>query len=98
LRINAKAAVKAEFGDYARQLAALDDPYFKSRAQDLEDVSMQLLRCLRGQKTSGAHILIQPSAIVSDDLAQSYTFQFKKDPWYLHCPGRPNLAYGHPGS
>lgn len=78
-KLNAEAAVKMQFEEYARMLADLDDPYLKARSQDLEDVGMRVLRCLRGHADIADDMLIKPSVIVADDLTPSDTIQFNKE-------------------
>ena len=78
-KLNAEYAVKAEFDTYAAALAELDDPYLRARAQDLEDVSMQLIRSLQGQESDGSGLLTRPSVIIAEDLTPSDTIQFDKD-------------------
>lgn len=78
-KLNAEYAVKAEFDTYAAALAELDDPYLRARAQDLEDVSMQVIRSLQGQESDGSGLLTRPSVIIAEDLTPSDTIQFDKD-------------------
>jgi phosphoenolpyruvate-protein phosphotransferase len=77
--LNAEAAVKTKFDEFSQALAGLDDPYLKARAQDLDDVSNRVLRCLQGQMDSSHALLHQPGIIVADDLTPSDTIQFDKD-------------------
>jgi phosphoenolpyruvate-protein phosphotransferase len=77
--LNAEAAVKTKFDEFSQALASLDDPYLKARAQDLDDVSNRVLRCLQGHMDSSHALLHQPGIIVADDLTPSDTIQFDKD-------------------
>jgi phosphoenolpyruvate-protein phosphotransferase len=77
--VNAEAAVKMNYDEFAEALAGLDDPYFQARAQDLQDVANRILRCLQGQEDGDEALLTRPSIIVADDLTPSDTVQFDKE-------------------
>ncbi len=76
--VSAEMAVKTTFDEAATMLSALDDPYFKARSQDVQDVSAQLLRCLQEYGNQDSFVLAYPSIIVADDLTPSDTVQFEK--------------------
>ncbi len=78
-KMNSEAAVKQKFDGFAKALAELDDPYFKARAQDIDDVANRLLRCLQGNIEVSSYVLTHPVIIFADDLAPSDTIQFDKD-------------------
>ncbi len=92
-KMNSEAAVKMKFDEFASALASLDDPYFKARAQDVNDVANRLLRCLQGHVDDSSHILTHPVIIFADDLAPSDTIQFDKDKILGMC-----IAKGGPTS
>jgi phosphoenolpyruvate-protein phosphotransferase len=77
--LNAEAAVKNSFDHTVTLLAEVDDPYFKARVQDLQDVANRLLRCLQGGGELDTTLLTHAAIIVADDLTPSDTVQFDKD-------------------
>jgi len=76
-KINAEAAVAETAEGFARQMLALEDEYFKARAQDIRDVSRRILYCLNGISLD-QYNLSQPSVILADDLTPSDTIQFER--------------------
>ncbi len=76
--LNAEAAVKNVFDEFAHELSQIQDDYLAARAQDLEDVSHRLLRCLQGEGDLETDLLTHPSIIVAEDLTPSDTVQFDK--------------------
>ena len=76
-KINAEAAVAETAEGFAQQMLALEDEYFKARAQDIRDVSRRILYCLNGISLD-QYKLSQPSVILADDLTPSDTIQFER--------------------
>lgn len=76
--LNAEAAVHDGFEHYAQALEALDEEYFRARAQDVRDVQRRVLRCLAGQTESTA-ALTRPAVILADDLTPSDTMSFERE-------------------
>ena len=76
-RINAEAAVAETAEGFAQQMLALEDDYFKARAQDIRDVSRRILYCLNGISLDQFQ-LSQPSIILAEDLTPSDTIQFER--------------------
>ena len=76
-KINAEAAVAETAEGFAQQMLALEDEYFKARAQDIRDVSRRILYCLNGISLD-QYNLSQPSVILADDLTPSDTIQFER--------------------
>ena len=58
-------------------MLALEDDYFKARAQDIRDVSRRILYCLNGISLDQFQ-LSQPSIILAEDLTPSDTIQFER--------------------
>lgn len=80
--LNAEAAVHDGFEHYAQALEALEEEYFKARAQDVRDVQRRVLRCLAGQTESTSALtsaLTRPAVIIADDLTPSDTMSFERD-------------------
>ncbi len=75
--LNAEAAVDDAAGNFEKLLLALDDPYFRERAQDIRDVAGQLIASLMGVEASGKGP-VQPAIVISEDLSPSDTIQFDK--------------------
>lgn len=75
--INAEAAVAEVAEGFAQQMLALEDDYFKARAQDIRDVSRRILYCLNGISLDQFKLL-QPSIILAEDLTPSDTIQFER--------------------
>ncbi len=79
--LNAEAAVHDAFEHYAEALEALNEEYFKARAQDVRDVQRRVLRCLAGQTESTSALtsaLTRPAIIIADDLTPSDTMGFER--------------------
>ena len=78
-RLNAEAAVR-KTADHARQqFARMNDPYFRERVRDLDDVERRLLKILTGFAGNPHLELKQPSIVVADDLTPSETVQLPRD-------------------
>ena len=58
-------------------MLALEDDYFRARAQDIRDVSRRILYCLNGISLDQFK-LTQPSVILAEDLTPSDTIQFER--------------------
>jgi phosphoenolpyruvate-protein phosphotransferase len=87
-RLNAEAAVHDAFEHYAQTLAAMEDPYFRARAQDVRDVRARVLRCLHPNSVSLETTLTSPAIIVADDLTPSDTLQFERANILGFCTAR----------
>lgn len=78
-RVNAESAVRRAV-NHARQLfARMNDPYFKERVRDLDDVELRLLKALLGCAANPLQGLREPSIIVADDLTPSETAQMPRE-------------------
>lgn len=69
----AEAAVAEAGREVAAILAGLDDPYFRERAKDMQDIGGRLLRLLAGHGDSGLPTLTAPAIVVASDLLPSQT-------------------------
>lgn len=78
-RLNAEAAVRRTANGARRQFERMNDPYFRERVRDLDDIERRILKSLTGF-SSGAHIeLHTPSIIIADDLTPSETVQLPRE-------------------
>ena len=78
-RLNAEAAVRKTANGARQQFERMNDPYFRERVRDLDDIERRVLKALTGF-SSGAHIEIRtPSIVVADDLTPSETVQLPRE-------------------
>ena len=78
-RLNAEAAVRRTANGARRQFERMNDPYFRERVRDLDDIERRILKSLTGF-SSGAHIELRtPSIIIADDLTPSETVQLPRE-------------------
>lgn len=78
-RVNAESAVRRIYTDARARFERMNDPYFRERVRDLDDLERRLLSALTG---FGDHVRFQiktPSIIVADDLTPSETVQLPRD-------------------
>jgi phosphoenolpyruvate-protein phosphotransferase len=76
--VPADRAVAQSLEPFAAMLRASDDPVFRARAADVDDVSAQVARALHGVDEVPA-APDQPSILVADDLAPSQTARLDRD-------------------
>ncbi len=77
-KINAEAATKAVVDQFYAMFDAMDDPYFKGRAADIQDVGDRLMRNLMGIEIMDISHLDEDAVIVAEDLAPSDTATMDK--------------------
>ena len=78
-RVNAEAAVRRTAANARRQFERMNDPYFRERVRDLDDVERRLLKALTGFGGNPHLELKAPSIVVSDDLTPSETVQLPRE-------------------
>lgn len=76
---NAEAAVRKVFAMHRSQFARMNDPYFRERVRDLDDVERRLIKALVGYASNPLLELKSPSIIVADDLTPSETVQLPRE-------------------
>jgi phosphotransferase system enzyme I (PtsI) len=76
--INAEAATQAAVDQFYAMFQAMDDPYFKGRAADIQDVGNRLLRNLMGIEIMDISNLDHDVILVAKDLAPSDTATMDK--------------------
>ena len=77
--LNAEAAVRRTTNRARAQFARMNDPYFRERVRDLDDVERRLLKALTGFSGNPHLELKKPSIVVADDLTPSETVQLPRD-------------------
>jgi phosphotransferase system enzyme I (PtsI) len=92
-RINAEAAVQAEFADIAEQFSAMDDAYIKARVEDIRAVAQRLLHNLHESPRNPFADLPKGSVVIAEDLSPADTAQL--DP--AHVTGFATLLGGAEG-
>ena len=78
-RINAESAVKAFVTKMRAQFSRMNDPYFRERVRDIDDVERRLLVALTGFSQDAQFELKTPSIIVADDLTPSETVRLPRE-------------------
>ncbi len=78
-RVNAESAVKQTIAGARAKFARMNDPYFRERVRDLDDVERRLLKALVGFASNPHLELRAPAIVVADDLTPSETVQLPRD-------------------
>ena len=78
-RLNAEAAVRKTMNGARAQFERMNDPYFRERVRDIDDIERRVLKALTGFDRSPHLELKAPSIIVADDLTPSETVQLPRD-------------------
>lgn len=78
-RLNAEAAVKKTAKGARAQFERMNDPYFRERVRDLDDIERRLLKSLTGYNHNPHLELKKPSIVVADDLTPSETVQLPRE-------------------
>lgn len=77
--LNAEAAVRRTTDNARMQFERMNDPYFKERVRDLDDVERRLLKWMTGSSGDPLLELRTPSIIVAEDLTPSETVQMPRE-------------------
>ena len=78
-RINAESAVRKTASGARAQFERMNDPYFRERVRDLDDIERRLLKALTGFDRKPHLDLKTPSIVVADDLTPSETVQLPRE-------------------
>ena len=78
-RVNAEAAVKSVAIKARAQFGQMNDPYFRERIRDFDDVERRIQKALAGFAQEPRLELKSPSIIVADDLTPSETVQLPRE-------------------
>ena len=72
-RCNAESAVMAEIGAIAKNFADMDDAYLKTRAQEVREVGLRIVRSLTKTSYSGFDHLAPDSVIIAEEITPADT-------------------------
>lgn len=72
-RCNAEAAVMVEVGEVAKNFAAMDDPYLRSRGQEVREVGLRLVRSLTRTNYSSFGHLAPGSIVIAEEITPADT-------------------------
>ena len=75
---NAEAAVLGQVEEFGRAFEQMDDPYFRSKAQDLRDIGGRVVKRLMPQESSVCD-LREPIIVVGAELTPSDTVRLDRD-------------------
>ena len=78
-RLNAEAAVRKTMNGARAQFERMNDPYFRERVRDIDDVERRLLKQLTGYDRNPHLDLKSPAIVVADDLTPSETVQLPRE-------------------
>jgi len=78
-RLNAEAAVRRTMDAARAQFGRMNDPYFRERVRDFDDLERRVLSALTGYGGSSRLELNAPSVIVADDLTPSETVRLPRE-------------------
>ena len=77
--MNAAAAVRCTANGARAQFARMNDPYFRERVRDLDDIERRLLKVISGFGVDPHLELKSPAIVVADDLTPSETVQLPRE-------------------
>ena len=78
-RLNAEAAVRRTVDSARAQFERMNDPYFRERVRDFDDLERRILSALTGFGSEPHLELKTPSVIVADDLTPSETVRLPRE-------------------
>ena len=77
--VNAECAVKRTAARLRGQFSRMNDPYFRERVRDIDDIERRYLKILIGNDTNPHLELRAPAIIVADDLTPSETVRLPRE-------------------
>lgn len=77
--MNAEWGVVEAMRAITERFAAIDDPYIRSRVDDVEGVADRVLRVLAGQATEDLGQITEPGILIAHDLSPADTTQIRLD-------------------
>ena len=78
-RLNAEAAVRKTANGARAMFERMNDPYFRERVRDIDDIERRILKALMGYDRHPHLELKTPSIVVADDLTPSETVQLPRE-------------------
>jgi phosphoenolpyruvate-protein phosphotransferase (PTS system enzyme I) len=66
-----ETAISRVFKNIAEEMGEIDDPYFKGRIADMNDIGKQLLDSALGKQTTSLETITEPVILVADDITPS---------------------------
>ncbi len=72
-RCNAESAVMAEIGAIAKNFADMDDAYLRTRAQEVREIGLRIVRSLTKTSYSGFDHLAPDSVIIAEEITPADT-------------------------
>ena len=75
--VNAEYAVAATGDNFARMFSGMEDEYFRTKAEDVQDISERVIGILSGRRKK-KRMEQEPVIVVAEDLAPSETVQMDK--------------------
>ena len=78
-RLNAEAAVRRTADGARAQFGRMNDPYFRERVCDIDDIERRLQKALSGFDRGPGMEMHEPSIVVADDLTPSETVQLPRE-------------------
>jgi phosphoenolpyruvate-protein phosphotransferase len=87
-RLNAEAALQRVVEDLRQTFAAMEDPYFRERGADVEDVGRRLMRALLGIPQPSLGQLPEPCIVLAQELTPSDTAQLDRQNVRGFCTAR----------
>ena len=77
--VNAECAVKRTAARLRAQFSRMNDPYFRERVRDIDDIERRYLKVLVGNEDNPHLELKTPSIVVADDLTPSETVRLPRE-------------------
>ena len=75
---NAEHAFSSVIHRYMKSLAAVDDPYLRERAVDIQDVGRRVIHNLLGREPAGLASLASPQVVIAHNLMPGDTVQISR--------------------
>ncbi len=78
--INAESAMHRVVGEFRKTFERMNDPYFRERVRDIDDIERRMLRVFLGKtEETGLSRITRPVIIVADDLTPSETVSVPRE-------------------
>ncbi len=77
--LNAAAAIRKTADDFRERFGRMNDPYFRERIRDLEDVERRILKAIIGFGVEPQQALQRPSIVIADELTPAETVRLPRE-------------------